>query len=360
MPKVKPDSGPPPTAVEDPWATASNDPPPAAAQHLGFDGGDVRTPDTGADADYGFVPLEDTTEFVNGVWYGPEGTGKTTDVLTMASLGRVLLVNAEGGAKVTALRKRGIDTSNIQVWPDPRKRERASFDGLEALFYQLQAELARDPSTWFGVVMDSGTEVTQLLRENQTDSELASDPKRTDRWQVDRNDWRVMSDQMRVLIRRFRDLPCHFALTCLERQDEVKLDTGEEVQQWGPAVNPGLQSDLLGYVDLVIRCASNELVSDAGSASEFVGKTRKTRQYRAKDRFDATPREMFNPTFLRVLSYVRGELDASSDPEQKAGTAARELAGAYLTAQARAKEEAKTTARAANRTRSTTTKVTAS
>jgi len=338
MPKVK--AGEPARqAVEDPWASA--DPPPQRD--------DTQAPDTGADADYGFVSLEDTTEFVNGVWYGPEGTGKTTDVLTMASLGRVLLVNAEGGAKVSALRKRGIDTSNIQVWPDPKKQERATFDGLEALFYQLEAELSRDPGAWFGVAMDSGTEVTQLLRENQTAAEMRSNAKRTNRWEVDRNDWRVMSDQMRVLIRRFRDLPCHFALTALERQDEVKLDDGEEVQVWGPAVNPGLQSDLLGYVDLVIRCGSNELVTDSGPQSEFVGRTRKTRQYRAKDRFDATPRELFNPTFLRVLSYVRGELEEASDPDQKAGWDRRDLAGAYLTAQEQAKSEAKTAARAANR-----------
>lgn len=298
---------------------------------------------------YGFAPLEDLTEFVNGVWYGPEGTGKTTATLSMANLGRTLLVNAEGGAKISALKKRGIQASNIQVWPPPGQR--ATFDGLERLFYQLEAELSREPGCWFGVVFDSGTEVTLLLRENQTDQELRTDPKRTDRWLVDRNDWRVMSDQMRVLIRRFRDLPCHFALTALERQDEVKLDTGEEVQVWGPAVNPGLQGDLMGYVDIVVRCSSTELATADGPVSEFVGRTRRTRQYRAKDRFDATPRELIDPSFLRVLAYVRGEIDEVTDPNQTAGLEARRAAAAYVAQQEQAKAEAKTAARATNRQR---------
>lgn len=347
MPKVKPEthSGKIVSEVLGPPQGSDFQPGPGPT-----DGGDSET--------YGFVPLEDATEFVNGVWYGPEGTGKTTAVLSMANLGRTLLVNAEGGAKVSALKKRGIDTSNIQIWPPPGTR--ASFDGLEQLFYQLEAELSRDPAAWFGVVFDSGTEVTLLLREDQTAHELATDAKRTDRWMVDRNDWRVMSDQMRVLIRRFRDLPCHFALTALERQDDVKLDTGEEFPQWGPAVNPGLQSDLMGYVDLVIRCTSTELVTADGPVSEFVGNTRKTRQYRAKDRFDATPRQLANPSFLRVLSYVREELTEADDPDQTAWRQLRSDAAGYASAAAAAKEAGKQAARSANARKAAPAKVTAS
>ena len=41
-----------------------------------------------------FGSLADTEEYLNLLWYGPEGVGKTTAALRAADHGRVLVVNA--------------------------------------------------------------------------------------------------------------------------------------------------------------------------------------------------------------------------------------------------------------------------
>ena len=52
-----------------------------------------------ADDDFGFVSLDDHPEPVNALYYGREGTGKTTAAAHLANRGRVLYINAEAGLK---------------------------------------------------------------------------------------------------------------------------------------------------------------------------------------------------------------------------------------------------------------------
>jgi hypothetical protein len=127
---------------------------------------------------------------------------------------------------------------------------------------------------------------------------------------IDRADYGTMSKLFRDMLRKFRDLPCHFAITALERRD-VDDDSGKV--QYGPSVTPGLQTDLLGYVDFVIMTKAED------EDGPFRGLTRSNSRYRAKDRFDVLPKIMVDPTFLRVMDYVTGEMDMddpSTDPEQ--------------------------------------------
>ncbi len=334
MPKASP-------TPADPWGNTNPqvfDPKPSAEVVP------ARRLDNVSDADLGFGSLDDQDEHLNILYFGKEGTIKTTSALRMANFGKVALINAEGGAKASALRRQGIDTGNIRIYPDPKKGETLTFDGLEQLFYTMHAQLLNDPTAWAGVVFDSGTEITAMLKEQIVAEEVRKSPKRS-RWFVDRSDWGAMGDQFRTLIRRYRDLPCHFVVTALERQDDIKLDSGEEVQQWGPALIPSLAGDVLGYVDLAIRTTADEV----GGETEFAGYTRQTRQVRAKDRFGITPKRFVNPTFDRVLGYVREELTEGSDPVQSESAQRHSDAAAAELVAAEEKAAAKVAARAALR-----------
>jgi hypothetical protein len=308
----------------------------------------------GVSGDDDYVSLEDIEEHLNVCYYGREGTTKTTAVASMAMLpqpGRVLVINAEGGLKRTALARRGIDTSRIVMWPKPG--DRPTFEALEALYWRLNADLRDDPRSWLGVGIDSGTEVSTVVLEDATVRGIAlgqsQGKARYDRFVVDRDDYRVMTDQMRSLIRKFRDLPCHFAITALEREDEVTLPSGDKVQMWGPAFSPKLAQDVLGYVDLVVRTQADRIEGPDGPYSEILGFTRATRAYRGKDRFDATPDPLAVPSFDRLVHYVRGEYDSTPDLLQDAMLNRRAEAEAHRIKLAAEKEEAKAAARAARR-----------
>lgn len=274
-------------------------------------------------ADNWFVPLEETVDYLNLLYYGKEGGAKTTDLAFMANAadklgipkdkGKILVVNAEGGLKIRALKRRGINTDRIVVWPDPKKHERATHRGLDRIFRNVKNDLMNDPESWFGVGFDSASEIlVSLLDAVQAKrvQKILDQGRDADPDFVDISDYGTMSKMFRDILRKFRDLPCHFVCTALERRD-IDKDTGRP--QYGPAVTPGLQTDLLGYVDFVIMCKAED------EDGPYRGLTRANSRYRAKDRFDVLPKVMVEPTFERIMDYVLGNMDMddpSTDPEQ--------------------------------------------
>lgn len=287
--------------------------------------------------DLGFYTLEDETEYLNVLFYGREGSGKTTDALDMANLGRILVINVEGGAKKTALAKRGINTRNVELWP--RLGTRVTFDAIVNLYEKLRNDLEDDPNSWTGVVIDSATELSTILRENATSNRqknLTSLGRDFDPNLIDRSDYGVQTDQAGRIMRRFRDLPCHFVVTALERYDE-------DLDMVGPAMNPALASNVLGYVDLVLYTKANQ--ADSPDGPEFRAATRASARWRAKDRFDSTPHVLAEPTFTRLKAYVDGTLTEEDDALQEE-FAERQ---AEKAARAEAEKEAKREARAARK-----------
>lgn len=270
-----------------------------------------------------FVSIDETIDLVNAVFYGREGSGKTTAAARMANLplpGKVLFINAEGGLKVGPLRKRGVDTSKIVVWPDPKKGQRVTHKGLAELCRRVKADLQKDPDSWIGVVMDSATEVhTAILDTVQAKrvEKIKMKGAEVDEDFVDIADYGTMSKLFRDLLRQFRDLPCHFVVTALERRD-VDKDTGKA--QYGPAVTPGLQTDLLGYVDFVLA------FKEADEDGPYRALTKRTSRYRAKDRFDVLPKVLAEPMFDRIIGYVDGILEEDADPFQDDLVAAKATA----------------------------------
>lgn len=266
-------------------------------------------------------PLANSGTYINGLWYGREGTGKTTHVLHMANLGRVLAINAEGGFEKRPLAKHGIDTEKIIVFPpEGEGTEALTFDNLESIFVDMKRDLEDDPRSWAGTVWDSGTDIADVLLGGAVAWRQEKAEKKgvdVDPWFVDRADYGVMAQQFKQLLTRFRDLPCHFAITALERRDTD--DDGKVA--YGPAVIPSLVTSLLGLPKIVVHTSVDEIAG----AEEYIGDTRARGKYRAKDRFNILPPRMIDPVFTRVLGYVQEEIDADTDPIQ---TAVRERVAA--------------------------------
>lgn len=279
----------------------------------------ARTEQAELSGDDWFAPVDDVLDYINVLYYGREGSAKTTNGAWLANAfpdlpkgkGRVLVINSEGGVKKRPLQNRGVDTSRVVLWPDPRKHERVTHASLDKIHRRVKADLEADPDSWIGVVFDSATEIHQAILDSvqqkrvhkiqQTGNDVDPDF-------VDIADYGTMSKLFRDILRKFRDLPCQFVITALERRD-IDKDTGKP--QYGPAVTPGLQSDILGYVDIVIMCKA------ADEDGPFRGLCNANSRYRAKDRLDVLPRVMVEPTMERIIKYVTGDLDRDTDPEQE-------------------------------------------
>lgn len=257
------------------------------------------------------VKLTDVREPLNVLYYGDGGTGKTTALATMANLGPVLIVNAESGVKRRPLEAMGVNVANIELFPGPGQA--ISPDDLESEWARVKAALNENPDAYAGVIWDSVTEIYKALLESIV-SEAAAQAERQgrerNRFFISRDDYGLMTEQMRRLVRKYRDLPCHFGVSALARRETD--DDGAVVYQ--PAVTPALQNDLVGWMDIVTWTS---IVASNGT-DEYRGLFGPHGKYRGKDRLGAVPKWLVDPTFERIAQYTDGTLTTSKDPVMEA------------------------------------------
>jgi len=251
--------------------------------------------------------LADQQEVVKILYYGDAGSGKTTAMSSASKLGPVLYIDAESGLKRGPLARLGIPTDQIEP------HQQITFEALEQVYFEVKARLTDDPTSISTVVLDSVTEIQKILLENIIGKAVAKATGRgmdRDPFQIDRADWGVVTEQMRRLTRRFRDLPCHVAFGALPKRE---VDDDGSVT-YSPALTPAFQTDLMGYVDVIIHTEVREI----GGQEFHLGTCKPVGKFTGKDRFGILPQTLVDPTLDRVVAYVNGELTAETDPRQRA------------------------------------------
>lgn len=256
--------------------------------------------------------LADQEDFVKVLYYGEQGTGKTIDLATLARRGPVIFVNAEGGLKKRPLRQFDVPPENL--WIEPAR----GFEQLDALYWQCKREIEQNKEgRAIGIEFDSMSEITKIFTENQIGGRIVRArekadalgilPKDTDinPFKTHLDDYGVMTEQLRHLCRRFRDLPMHVGFSALSRRD-VDASGGEmtgDAVTYRPALTPAFGNDLRAYADIVI---ATRITADG----QYVGITKPRFQLVGKDRFGMLPTTMVDPTFDRIVAVLNEELDA--------------------------------------------------
>jgi len=261
--------------------------------------------------------LDEAAEYLNVLYYGEPGCGKTTAAAGLARLGTVYLVDVESGAKPSALRKRGIPTSHIRPVPVE------TYKDLDDFYWYLKQEIEdTEPGTVAGVVFDSISEIHDQLIRGQVDKRhdkavrKASNPRtgelltevEDNEFLVELGDRGIVTEQLRIIARRFRDLKCHTVFVAL-----AKREVESEGQVYLPQLPPKFGGNLRGFVDQVCFLVKADGAEDD---SGYLGVFRDTGRYKGKDRLDATPPVMANPSMDRLISLTFGDLDLSRDEAQ--------------------------------------------
>jgi hypothetical protein len=300
------------------------------------------------------APLSNQRQLVRAGYYGDIGSGKTSHLASMANLGPVVYVDSEAGLEKKPLMKRGVNVDNIGPFTD------ITYDALDGLYWDIKSELDRDPLSFAGVCMDSMGEIVAKLVEQTNDAavekairkaeRMSEDTSEISQFRIDRDSWGVVTEMIRRLFRKYRDLPCHLAWAALERRD---VDESDGTVRYGPKVNPGLQGDIAGYVACVLHTYVD---GDDADGPLYVAHTRATGKYIAKDRLDSLPSPKLHvPTFERLVQYVNDDITRDKDAEglpvdpiqrRYALEMLRRKAERDAMASAKAAEEAQATARA--------------
>ena len=258
--------------------------------------------------------LSDAREPANVLYYGDGGTGKTTDLAHMAKLGKVWACNAESGFKARALRQYDIPLENIEVFPGPE--ESITFESMEREWLRIREALNADPDAYVGTIWDSITEIYQALLGDivkRSDEKALRQGKDRDPQFIALEDYGIMTQQVRSLVRKFRDLPCHFGVSALAKREQD--DDGAVT--YVPQVTAKLQTDLIGWVDIV--CVTQVLEGHGEDGEdEYRGLFRPAGKWRGKDRFKMLPKGIVDPTFDRIVQYIDGDLIVEEDPVMQA------------------------------------------
>jgi hypothetical protein len=250
--------------------------------------------------------LTDAVDPVNLLYYGDGGTGKTSHICAMARLGKVWILNAEGGIKKRPLALLGIPIENIEVFPGPD--EVLDYESVEAEWIRIREAVAADPTSYVGVGIDSLTDF-QMTLAGKVASAAVIRASRAGRDRnpsvMDQDNWREVNWYVNETMRRFRDLPVHFAMSALTRREQ---DDDSSIT-YRPAVTPSLQNPL----DLTADVICHTSVALVDGEEEFRGLFRPHGKYRGKDRLHALPKWLVDPTFDRVVGYVNDELTVDTD-----------------------------------------------
>jgi hypothetical protein len=249
------------------------------------------------------VLQESENEPLHVLYYGDGGTGKTSHLCALANIGRVLIVNAEKGVKRRALQRIGIAVDNIEVFPIGD--EEITYESLEREWLRVREALHKDPTAYVGYLWDSATQIYNVLLEH---AKIAGEvwEGRAGKKRDPRNDYGDANDQLRKLLRKAMDLPCHFGASALQRRDTD--DDGVVVYR--PSIPPGLTKDALGWFDLV----GHTDVVGVGEHEQYCGMFRPIGKYIGKDREGVTPRILVTPSFDRVIAYAEESLTPKTDP----------------------------------------------
>ena len=192
--------------------------------------------------------------------YGDPGVGKTVlaaTAMAVPSLREVLFINVESGILSIT------DAEEIGVPELPDIKDFNSFKELEDIFLFLVTQ----PHGYKTVVVDSLSELQKYNLDSIVGEKMGKASKsgqtRTSPDDIWQEDYGESTQNMRRVVRRFRDLPMNVIFTChaVTSQDESK----KEVIR--PALTPKLCTSVEGYVDVVGYLYTKEVVTTDGEES---------------------------------------------------------------------------------------------
>lgn len=235
-------------------------------------------------ADNARPTLDKTPSFIDMVYLGEPGSGKTTAAAHMAMLGKVVWVCGEMGLEPDRLAELGIPIENIEL------HDAIDYDSLQELATELRTTLRAQPGAYAGVVFDTFSEIQGRLLEAKAKTLLIS-----------QNEYGVNTSELTRLLRKYTDLPCHTAYVTHTKREEDK-DSGAVTYK--SMMTPKVGSTLDGYVRISCHMvAQARLDSDE---ADYVGFLRPHFARRGKDRTGTLPPKLVSPTFDRIEAYVSG------------------------------------------------------
>ena len=228
--------------------------------------------------------IEDRVPYINAVIYGDYGVGKTRLLGTaddVPDMRKVLILDNEGGTFSLRGTNPNVESVRFNTWDD-----------LQSIAIELvQGRAYEDYGT---ICLDSGTEAQHANFGHVTKIGVDKRPNH-DEDLMEMQDWGRSLNQMRRMVRVFRDLPVNFLMTALSK--DVKIDQVRTKK--GPAFAGAFQHEIGALMDLVLYMYTKR--DEEGNERRLI-LTKGTESALAKDRSDALPTVITEPSFKHIYT----------------------------------------------------------
>lgn len=235
------------------------------------------------------IPVSRRLAWLNVLIYGEPGAGKTVlsgSASAVPEMSPVLLIDVEGGSLSLSERYPNVDLMRVATYEEVRKAGA-----------QLKKE---DCGGYRTIIIDSLSEIAKLSMVMIMKQVIADDPGR-DPDVPSVREWGKNLEQMRRIVRFFRDLDCHVIFTCHETDKKDERTGGFKT---GPALSGKLAHEIAGFVDEVFYLYTKARTIDGKPVVKRFLLTSGEGSKIAKDRSDKLPLVIDSPTMETVYNTI--------------------------------------------------------
>jgi hypothetical protein len=230
--------------------------------------------------------------------YGDPGAGKTVlagSSAAVADMSPVLIGDCEGGAFSLKAFYPEVDVVRIKN---------------TAELVQVYQTLLTTDHGYKTFVLDSLSEVNKMIMGDIMKAVVEEDEER-DPDVPSIREWGKLGEQMRRVIRRFRDLPMHTIFTALLNEEQ---DAKGRVKK-NPMLSGKLKKEVAGFMDIVlfvyakhvkVNLLTGEPDQDGEEGLHRFVLSSSTDEFICKDRSSLMPEVMLDPTMTKIHTLIQG------------------------------------------------------
>lgn len=222
--------------------------------------------------------VADMAPHINMIIYGEPGVGKTllsASADAVPAMRKALILDVDGGALSVKDKYPNVERLRITKWSQ-----------LQQVYNALYADAQHGFQT---VILDTGTEAQKYsINEIMVKAvdKAAEKGEERDPEVPGLREWGITQEQVRRMVRAYRDLPLNFIMTCHVKDDK---DERTGLVKKSPDLPGKLSRQIAGFFDVVMYMYMKQLERDGEKKDVRLLMTQPTQAITAKDRTDKLP-----------------------------------------------------------------------